>query len=58
MSQSCVPYLVFDATSFEVEISRHSLHESDKTPECVDLILHDVQDWSQQIGHALRSNVI
>ena len=46
---------MFDAASFKVKICRDPVHVSDKAPESVNLVLHHVQDWRQQVWHALKN---
>ena len=46
--------LVFHAALVKVKVGRHSLHEAHKAPKCIDFVLHDIQQRSQQIRHSLK----
>ena len=45
---------MLDASSLEVKVSWDSIHEPDKAPERVHLVLHDVQDRSKKVRHPLE----
>lgn len=49
-----VAQLSFDVRLIHVKILLHSLHQSHKTPERVHFVLHDNQDRTEQIVHALH----
>ena len=46
--QMCVHSIIFGRGH------KHTvLHQADEAPKCLDLILHDWEDWGEQVGHAL-----
>jgi hypothetical protein len=45
--------LVLDSSGLKVEVAGDLVHEADEAPEGVHLVLHDVQNWGQQVRHAL-----